>query len=83
MLAFTLAQPASLDAALAGAGAQGTKYIAGGTDLLQLMTDNVEAPTHLIDLEPLPADRDSRGQHWIAAGGDGADERRGGASGCT
>ena len=54
MHAFTLAQPASIDAALAGAGTSGAKYIAGGTDLMQLMKDNVEAPTHLIDLEPLP-----------------------------
>src|SRR5271163_709404 len=54
MQAFTLAQPASIDAALTGAGVSGTKYIAGGTDLMQLMKDNVEAPTHLIDLEPLP-----------------------------
>jgi xanthine dehydrogenase YagS FAD-binding subunit len=54
MQAFTLAQPPSIDAALANAGAVGAKYIAGGTDLMQLMKDNVEAPTHLIDLEPLP-----------------------------
>jgi xanthine dehydrogenase YagS FAD-binding subunit len=54
MQAFTLAQPASIDAALAGADAAGAKYIAGGTDLMQLMKDNVEAPTHLIDLELLP-----------------------------
>jgi xanthine dehydrogenase YagS FAD-binding subunit len=54
MQAFTLAQPASIDAAVAGARVPGTKYIAGGTDLMQLMKDNVEAPTHLIDLEPLP-----------------------------
>jgi len=54
MQAFTLAQPASIDAAMAGAGAPGAKYIAGGSDLMQLMKDNVEAPTHLIDLEPLP-----------------------------
>jgi xanthine dehydrogenase YagS FAD-binding subunit len=54
MQAFTLAQPASIDAALADTGAPGAKYIAGGSDLMQLMKDNVEAPTHLIDLEPLP-----------------------------
>jgi xanthine dehydrogenase YagS FAD-binding subunit len=54
MQAFTLTQPASIDAALAGADATGAKYVAGGTDLMQLMKDNVEAPTHLIDLEPLP-----------------------------
>ncbi len=54
MQAFTLARPTALDAAISGAGGDGAKYIAGGTDLMQLMKDNVEAPTHLIDLEPLP-----------------------------
>ena len=54
MQAFTLARPTALDAAISGAGGNGAKYIAGGTDLMQLMKDNVEAPTHLIDLEPLP-----------------------------
>ena len=53
MQAFTLARPNGLDSATATAAATGTKYIAGGTDLMQLMKNNVEAPTHLVDLEPL------------------------------
>jgi hypothetical protein len=51
MQTFHLSQPASLEAALAAARAHGTKFIAGGTDLMQLLKDNVEAPTGLVDLE--------------------------------
>src|SRR5690349_19010663 len=53
MQAFHLSQPTSLDAALAAARAQGAKFIAGGTDLMQLLKDNVETPTELVDLEHL------------------------------
>jgi xanthine dehydrogenase YagS FAD-binding subunit len=51
MQAFHLSQPTSLDAALTAAGAHGAKFIAGGTDLMQLLKDNVEAPTQVVDLE--------------------------------
>jgi xanthine dehydrogenase YagS FAD-binding subunit len=64
MQSFTLIQPSGLDAALAAAAIDGAKYIAGGTDLLQLAKDNVETPTQLVDLEPLPLSRievDDRG----------------------
>jgi len=54
---FTLANPASLDAALAAAQQTDTKFIAGGTDLLQLMKDEVERPQHLVDLDGLPFDQ--------------------------
>ena len=47
MQAFTLARPRNLDAALAAGRQDGAKYIAGGTDLLQLGKDNVEAPRQL------------------------------------
>ncbi len=53
MQAFSLDQPTNLDTATDAARAGGAKYIAGGTDLLQLMKNNVEAPTRLIDLEPV------------------------------
>jgi xanthine dehydrogenase YagS FAD-binding subunit len=53
MQEFVLVQPASPRDAAAAAAAKGAKYIAGGTDLMQLMRDNVEAPTQLVDLEPL------------------------------
>ncbi len=53
MQEFNLVQPGSAQEAVTAASAQGAKYIAGGTDLLQLMKDNVEAPSQLVDLEPL------------------------------
>ncbi len=53
MQAFTLTHPASLDAALSAGPKDGAKYIAGGTDIMQLGKDNVEAPTQLIDLDGL------------------------------
>lgn len=53
MQAFTLTQPKDIKAAIAAAAEDGARYIAGGTDLLQLTKDNVETPAHLIDLEPL------------------------------
>jgi xanthine dehydrogenase YagS FAD-binding subunit len=57
MQSFKLVQPANVNAAVAAAAQHGGKYIAGGTDLLQLMKDNVEAPDRLVDLELLPLTR--------------------------
>jgi xanthine dehydrogenase YagS FAD-binding subunit len=51
MQAFTLVQPRDLRAAIAAGSEARAKYIAGGTDLLQLAKDNVETPTRLVDLE--------------------------------
>ncbi len=51
MQAFSLHRPRSAADAVAAAQSQGSKYIAGGSDLMQLMKDNVEAPTRLVDLE--------------------------------
>jgi xanthine dehydrogenase YagS FAD-binding subunit len=57
MQAFTLTQPRDTEAAIAAATQAGSKYIAGGTDLLQLAKDNVETPERLVDLEVLNASR--------------------------
>jgi len=54
---FALSAPGDLDGALAAAAAADTKFIAGGTDLVQLMKDEVERPKHLVDLDGLPFDR--------------------------
>ncbi|HEY2618104.1 MAG TPA: xanthine dehydrogenase family protein subunit M [Acetobacteraceae bacterium] len=51
MQAFHLAQPTALLDALVVANASDTKFIAGGTDLMQLLKENVETPTQLVDLE--------------------------------
>lgn len=53
MQPFTLTTPRNPPDAIAAAAAPGAKYIAGGTDLMQLAKDNVETPTQLIDLEAL------------------------------
>src|SRR5438270_3458049 len=66
---FTIASPASLDAALAAAQQQAdTKFIAGGTDLLQLMKDEVERPKRLVDLDGLPLDQFSVGDDGARVG---------------
>ena len=53
MQAFTLARPRNVDDALTAGPQPGAKYIAGGTDLMQLAKDNVEAPRQLVDLAGL------------------------------
>jgi xanthine dehydrogenase YagS FAD-binding subunit len=45
------------EAAKAAAANKGAKFIAGGTNLLDLMKLQIEAPTHLIDVNPLRLDR--------------------------
>jgi xanthine dehydrogenase YagS FAD-binding subunit len=57
MQSFQLVRPDSVDAAVTAAATNGGKYVAGGTDLMQLMKDNQEAPDRLVDLEPLPLTR--------------------------
>ena len=42
------------DAVQAAAARAGAKYIGGGTNLLDLMKENVERPAHLIDIGRLP-----------------------------
>jgi len=45
------------EAASAAARTQGAKFIAGGTNLLDLMKLEIEAPTHLIDVNGIGLDR--------------------------
>src|SRR5437763_13083280 len=65
---FTLANAATLDAALAAAQQPDAKFIAGGTDLLQLMKDEVERPQRLVDLDGLPLDQNSIGDDGARIG---------------
>src|SRR5438477_10146111 len=65
---FTLANAATLDAALAAAQQPDAKFIAGGTDLLQLMKDEVERPQRLVDLDGLPLDQFSIGDDGACIG---------------
>jgi xanthine dehydrogenase YagS FAD-binding subunit len=55
MQAFSLVEPRDVGSAIAAASAPGAKYIAGGTDFLQLAKDDVETPEHLVDLQGLAA----------------------------
>ncbi|VXC78617.1 FAD binding domain-containing protein [Sphingomonas sp. AX6] len=48
------------DAAAAAARTQGAKFIAGGTNLLDLMKLEIETPVHLIDVNGLGLDRIER-----------------------
>src|SRR5437764_4885845 len=45
------------EAASAAARTEGAKFIAGGTNLLDLMKLQIETPTHLIDVNGLALDR--------------------------
>ena len=64
MQSFSLLRPTDQRAAIAAASASGTRYIAGGTDLVQLMQEFIETPATLVDLDGLPLDQisaDARG----------------------
>jgi len=54
MKAFTYERAESLEGAVKSAEQPGARYIAGGTNLLDLMKLQIETPTHLIDVGRLP-----------------------------
>jgi len=55
--AFTYERANSLAQAATASTKPGAKIIAGGTNLLDLMKLQVEAPTHLVDINRLPLDK--------------------------
>jgi xanthine dehydrogenase YagS FAD-binding subunit len=58
MKAFTYERAASVgEAAAKAASLQGARFIAGGTNLLDLMKLEIETPTHLIDVNGLGFDK--------------------------
>jgi xanthine dehydrogenase YagS FAD-binding subunit len=58
MRSFTYERAASpADAAAAAGRNRGAKYVAGGTNLLDLMKLEIETPTHLIDVNGLGLDK--------------------------
>lgn len=58
MKAFTYQRPASVQEAVAAVRANpGARFIAGGTNLLDLMKLHVETPAHLVDVNRLGLDR--------------------------
>ena len=54
---FTFARPATVEAAVELGALDGARYIAGGTNLVDLMKEHVERPTRIIDLGRLPLNR--------------------------
>src|SRR5512147_1702414 len=55
MQPFAYAVAPSAEAAIAHAGGRpDVEYIAGGTDMLQLLQEQVRRPAELVDLTPLP-----------------------------
>lgn len=62
MMPFTLQHAGSAQEAITVA-AQGARYIAGGTTLVDLMREHVELPTRLVDINALPLE-------YIAVDGD-------------
>ena len=54
MRAFTYERPADMANALVAIGKPGAKFLAGGTNLLDLMKVDAETPQHLVDVSRLP-----------------------------
>ena len=56
MIPFTYIRPANIEEALHAASSMGSaaRFIAGGTNLIDLMKEHVEQPAHLIDVTRLP-----------------------------
>jgi xanthine dehydrogenase YagS FAD-binding subunit len=54
MRSFDYRRAASRTEALSLAGAEGARYLGGGTNLVDLMRQNIEAPAALVDVSRLP-----------------------------
>jgi xanthine dehydrogenase YagS FAD-binding subunit len=57
MRPFTYRRVADVGAATVAGAAQGVRFIAGGTNLLDLMKLEIETPSHLVDISRLPLKR--------------------------
>ena len=62
MIDFEYVRATEIDAALSAGAEPSTKFVAGGTNLIDLMKLNVERPSHLIDINDLGRRR-SLAQH--------------------
>ena len=54
MKAFSYERAGTADAAVSAAAKPGAKFIAGGTNLLDLMKLEIETPSHLVDVNRIP-----------------------------
>lgn len=68
MEAFDLLRPRDLASAMRVARGPQTAYIAGGTDLMQLLKDNIENPTRLIDLDHVLDSKIVMGSQFVRIG---------------
>lgn len=57
MKRFSYTRPTEVSEALAEAEGEDVYFLAGGTNLVDLMKENVERPRHLVDITHLPLDR--------------------------
>ena len=57
MIPFQYARPANVNQAVAEAASPNTKFIAGGTNILDLMKLQIEKPTKLVDISKLPLNK--------------------------
>ena len=57
MKPFSYERPSTTAEAIEAAARPGARFIAGGTNLLDLMKLNIEAPAHIVDLNRLGLDR--------------------------
>lgn len=57
MRPFSYARPGDVSEAVREAAGAGVKFIAGGTNLIDLMKEDVERPMRLVDINHLPLDR--------------------------
>lgn len=66
MKSFDYVRPATIEAAIAAAAGPGAAYLAGGTNLLDLMKGGVCAPSRIVDISRLPG---LNRIEWLADGG--------------
>jgi xanthine dehydrogenase YagS FAD-binding subunit len=57
MKPFTYQRPKTLAEAVSGAARPGARFLAGGTNLLDLMKLEIETPRHLVDVQDLKLDQ--------------------------
>ncbi|HEX4134834.1 MAG TPA: xanthine dehydrogenase family protein subunit M [Bryobacteraceae bacterium] len=68
MIPFRYSAPASVEDAVTMAGEPGSRFLAGGTNIIDLMKMGVEHPSHLIDITRLPIDRIEEHQGGVRLG---------------
>jgi xanthine dehydrogenase YagS FAD-binding subunit len=68
MRSFDFRRAADRTEALSIAGAQQTRYLGGGTNLVDLMRQNIEAPAALVDVSRLPATSETMADGGLVIG---------------